>query len=532
MKKYCIRKICKNGKEMLAFDMPYKNLYQTLEATAKRLAGKTGIIDEQRSVTFGELLEETDALAAYLKYSVGIERGDRVGILMVNSIAFCTAFYALMKLGATAIPMSTKLQQGELFYRIADCQMQYLFCDVEWYNKVRGILQQTPIKSVIAYGNNTPLDCLCYTRGVEEGKNLAPTDCMQEDDLPALVMYTSGTTGKPKGAVMTQFNLLQGMYAYAAMEMSENDRTVLAVPAFHITGLNCVMTVFVLLGGLQVMVPYFDAREVLDRMTEYRITHFHAVSTVYIKLTEAFDAQKNDLTSLHSALCGGGFIAQENIRRFCKIAPNVEFHPVYGMTETSGAGTYFPGHCLESNKLDSAGVCVPNCEMRIDREREGDGEICFRGAFVIDHYFHEDQNENITVDGWLRSGDIGDFDEDGYLYIKDRLKDMINRGGEKVFSYEVESVIVTYPGINEAIAFGVDDPVYGEVPAAVYVAGPEAEIDEQALIEDLRNKLAHYKVPVYLERRNQLPMTVNGKIRKSVLRKEFREKYINRLGEL
>ncbi|NLF28361.1 MAG: acyl--CoA ligase, partial [Clostridiales bacterium] len=521
MERYRIKEVERDGRKIRAFDMPHGNLYETLAATAQRLPDKTGVVDDVRCLTFRQLREEADALAAYLRESVGVGPGDAVGILMVNSAAFCAAFYALMKLGAVAIPMSTKLQGEELLYRMNDCRMERLFCDAKWYGKVRQVLGRTGIETVIAYGDGTPDGCFCYDRCVDGGRSLAQAECAGDDALPAVIMYTSGTTGGPKGAVMTQFNLLQGMYAYAANDMNEDDRTVLAVPAFHITGLNCVMTVFVLLGGLQVMVPIFDAVKVLDRMTEYRVTHFHAVSTVYIKLEEGFIAGRHDLSALRAALCGGGFITRENIRKFCRIAPDARFHPVYGMTETSGAGTYFPTHCLDSERADSAGVCAPNCEMRIRSDGGEDGEICFRGAFVIGRYLHGGQNDNITSDGWLHSGDVGCFDADGYLYIRDRIKDMINRGGEKVFSYEVESAMTTFAGVRQAVVFAVDDAVYGEIPAAVYLSESNARVDEAGLIAHLCAKLAHFKVPVYLEHREQLPQTENGKIRKSELRKEF-----------
>lgn len=521
MKQYQVKTVERNGRTIRAYDLPFQNVYETLEATAERLPDKVGLIDEKRSLTFAQLKAEVDQLAAYLHVKGHVRPGDRVGLMMLNSAAFCVTFYALMKLGATCVMHNTKLTDAELLRQMKDSGVTCLFADSRWCEKLKSVYQQTGIRIIISYGDDTPVGFLPYQMCMEEPLDPAAVPDIHDDTLPAVIMYTSGTTGRPKGAVMSHFNLLQGMYAYIAQGIEEDESTVLAVPGFHITGLNCIMTVFVMLGGLQVMLPMFDAEKTLDLMSQYQVTHFHAVATVYIMLCNAWKPH-HDLSSLRHALCGGGFITRENIRKFCDIAPNVAFHPVYGMTETAGAGTHFPEHCLDSDIEDSAGVCAANCEMKTEPET---GEICFRGAFIIERYLHDEQNDNIR-DGWLHSGDVGRFDENGYLFIQDRLKDMINRGGEKVFSYEVESAIMEFGGIRQAAVFAVPHELYGEVPAAAYLTQGDVEIDEEALRAFLRKRLAHYKVPVYMRRYESLPLTPSNKVCKNVIRDEFRQKYL------
>lgn len=525
---YPLGEVSSGGQTYRAYQMPFQNLYETLEATALRFPDKVGLIDPARQITYRDLRREVELFAAYLAGACGIGRGDRVAICMVNRIDFAVAFYGALKLGAAAVSLNSKLSGDEMAFILRDSEARCLVVDTRWYPKVEPKLPETDVRHT--------LFCQVLPAGSGFGTYLSQAadwpvpETVRDDSLPGNIMYTSGTTGKPKGAVMTHFNLMQGMYAYVVEgDLDDAERTVISVPVFHITGLNCLLTVFLFLGALAVLVPYFHAEDVLDQMVRYRATHIHAVATVFI-LLEAAMQNRGDLTDLRAALCGGGFISRETIARFCRKAPNCKFHPVYGMTETAGAGTFFPGHCLDSEIVDSCGKVNANCEIRILDDNDQpvptgtSGEICFRGAFVIARYLRPEGNAAIR-DGWLHSGDIGCFDEHGYLYIKDRKKDMINRGGEKVFSLAVENVIMEYGGIKQAVVFAVDDSLYGEVPAAVVIPEAGVEVDPEALRNYLREHLAHYKVPVYLEVRTGVPVTASGKVPKFLLRQEFNEKY-------
>ncbi|MEG0912562.1 MAG: fatty acid--CoA ligase family protein, partial [Oscillospiraceae bacterium] len=353
---------------------------------------------------------------------------------------------------------------------------------------------------------------------------------VQDYLLPVLIMYTSGTTGKPKGAVISHLNILQNVYAYQDMlDMDESESTVLAVPIFHITGLSCLMALFVYIGGLTILTPYFHADEVMDKMTEYKVTHFHAVPTVYRMLSEAA-CEHHNLSSLKAAVCGGGYISPDEISEFCQWAPNVKFHPAYGMTETAGAAVLFSENANTTDKRTAAGLVMPNVEIKIfDSEFHElptgeNGQICLRGAVVISHYLNIDTSCNRYKE-WFLSGDIGHFDEDGYIYVVDRIKDVINRGGEKIFPREVENALISIEGIKNAVVFAVSDSLFGEVPAAAIMLDNYSKLKVRDIQEALKGKLAKYKVPVYIEFRNEFHCTASGKVQKNVLRDEFEAIY-------
>ncbi len=527
---YPFGKVRSGNCEYDAYQMPFSNLFDTLEETAKRFPDKIGLIDANREITFSGLLGEVEAMSSYLYYQVGVRKEDKVALQMINSIEFAVAFYAILKLGATVVSINTKLAEDEILYILQDSGATGIILDDCWADRDRDILNQTKVHYVISdRGQHIP-GAILFQTAVRDGGELSLPATVHDDALPALIMYTSGTTGRPKGAVMTHFNMLQGLYAYAVeTDMDDTESTVIAVPMFHITGLNCVLTLFVFLGGQMILMPSFNAEDVLDAMTHYRITHFHAVSTIFIMLESALREQ-HDLSSLHTALCGGGFISREIVERFCKAAKNCRFHPVYGMTETSGAGTYFPVHCLESEIKDSCGKIEKNCAIKVVGQKNEilpagvSGEICMKGAFVISGYLHGVGDECIE-DGWLHSGDIGYIDSNGYVFIVDRIKDMINRGGEKIYSLPVENTIMSYGQIKQVAVFAVKDSLYGEVPGAVIIPEPGEVVDVAELTTFLREHLAHYKVPKYIEIRRQMPVTANGKTKKYVLRKEFEEKY-------
>ncbi len=514
------------------YDCPYTNLYETLYTTAHRLPDKIAVVDAERSVTWKELLNEVDRLSSALRFQYAVESGDRVGLLLMNSIYFCAAFYALAKIGAVAVVMNTKIAPPQLEWMLRDTQARLLISDDDWREKIRCMIENTQVQTVIyTHPCGEPAGEAYVTDMPALIESAPDQDSGVFNDVfaPALIMYTSGTTGVQKGALISHFGVLQNVYSYAdRLQLDETECTVIGVPMFHITGLSCLMALFVFTGGKMVLVPKFNAKRVNELMLEHGATHVHAVPSVFTML---YDAQPEDtpILTLRSAVCGGGAIAPDTIRQYCAKNPAVAFHCAYGMTETAGAGVLFPSHYFDIEKDGAAGQVVPNAEIHVVDEHYHEvpagviGEICFAGSVVIDHYWNCGPDTGFHG-GWLLTGDLGQVDEDGYVYIVDRKKDMINRSGEKIFSIMVEKEIYHLPEVDLCAVFPVHDPVHGEVGAAAVVLRPGAELDPERIRTYLLSRMAKYEVPQYIEIWDDIPLNPNNKISKYRLREEFEKK--------
>ena len=516
------------GRSFLCYKSDFTNLYDTLLATARRLPDKVAMVDDCRAVTWSEFLHQVDALSAALRHDFGIRPGDRVGILMMNSTFFCAAFYAVTKLGAIAVVLNTKNAAPELEWMLNDTEAVLLFSDAAWEQRIAHIISNTQIKSVI-FGQDAPPIPGVQTTSCEAifARPAMPELYVHRDVFaPAMIMYTSGTTGSPKGALISHFNILQNVFSYEdVLQLDDTECTVIGVPLFHITGLSCLMALFVYIGGKMVLVPKFHAAEVNALMLQHGATHIHAVPSIYTML---YDAQPDDrpISTLRSAVCGGGSIAPHTIRSYCQKTPNVSFHCAYGMTETAGAGVLAPTHYFEAGKEGASGIVVPNAEIHIVDDQGQPlpagsiGEICFGGSVVIDHYWKKPDTVGFH-NNWLMSGDIGKVDADGYVYIVDRKKDMINRSGEKIFSILVEKELYGLKDVDFCAVFPVYDAVHGEVPAAYVTLHPWSTLTAEEIRAYLLTRLAKFEVPKYIEIVDSIPLNPNNKVSKHQLRKQL-----------
>ena len=520
------------GREFLCYDSNLTNLYDTLSDSARRFPGKTAIVDEQGEVSWIELLEKVDRLSVFLSSSCHIRKGDRIGLLMMNSIDFCVVFYAALKIGAVIVSLNTKMSAPQLQWSLGNATPRMLFSDNDWKSKIQEASLPDELEAVVFKSpeggdlSSRPLYALDVILAEPSSETV---DALSDIFMPALIMYTSGTTGEPKGALISHFNILQTALSYAdILKLDENECTVISVPLFHITGLSCLMATFVYIGGKMVLLPKFNAEKTNELMRIHQATHIHAVPSIYTML---YDAQSDEeISSLRSAVCGGGPMAPENIRRYCSKNPGVSFHCAYGMTETAGAGTLTPVHYFDINKDSSSGIVAPNVEIHIigDRGEElgpGEtGEICFGGSVVIDHYWAHDPDTGF-YNGWLKSGDIGKLDEDNFIYVLDRKKDMINRSGEKIFSIMVEKEIYNLPEVDMCAVFPVADSTHGEVPAVMVVLHDNAEITCEEILQYLKQRLGKHELPKYIEITDHIPLSPNNKIMKYLLRKDFEARH-------
>lgn len=513
--------------------MEVKNMYDTLVNTAASFQNKIGVSDGREELSYGKLLQKTDFLSAYLKNVLQVKKGDSIGVLMLNSIEYIALVYAAAKIGAKVVLINAKLHAKEIAFILEDTKTEYLAIQADLWERVSHEIGKTCIKTLLLDSNvmfehMEQYRVRCFSDGFSYAENTVQGSEACLDD-PIAVLYTSGTSGVPKGAEITHRAVLETVYSYAQiLQLDDKQSTLLAVPLFHVTGFSCIMAVFIYIGGYLRMIPSFHSNQALKVISEERITHFHAVPTIYQMLVNVMK-EGYDLSSLESAVCGGGYIEDRLIQAFCAIALNVSFHPAYGMTETAGGGVLFPDDYLKSNKKGSAGKIMDNCEIAIfDGDRklpEGKiGQIAFRGPMIIDRYLNHAGGENF-MDGWLMSGDLGYLDSDHYIYVVGRIKSMVNRGGEKIYSRFVEQEILSHPKVNQCMVFPVKDFLFGEVPGCVIVPEAGERITEREIRDHLRNRIQKTKIPVYIEFWDQLPNTASGKVKIAYLSRLFSEKY-------
>lgn len=496
----------------------YKNLYDTLVHSAALFGKKTAVIDDDFSFTYEELLQRVDVLADYLKNTFELEEQSQVGFMMVNHIFFVTAFYAVAKINCIAVMVNTKYQSDEIKFILDDTDIKAFLCDGIWWEKAAPILGEHGIHKVIVDVKKE--HGITFAEIWEQRRQIQTAYEPANGDLPVVMMHTSGTTGKPKGIMLSQNNILQAAYGYAQVQKCDNSFvTVLSVPMFHILGLSCVLTYFIYLGGTVVLSAFYRAEDVLEKITRYHATHFHSVPTVYIQLLDAYNPQKHDLKTLKIAVCGGAPVGEKEVEAFCKIAENASFRFAYGMTETAGSGTLSYEHRSPLKAVPNVEVVVAgeNGELL---EQGSSGEILFRGSVVAKGVW----NQEAAFCGVVHSGDVGYLNEENEVTLLGRKKDIINRGGEKIFPYMIEEVFLQAKGVKEAAVFGIEDKLYGEVPAAVVVPVNQEKIDLNELFELGRVKLAKYKRPVLIEVWDKLPKTSNGKVKKEEIKRFFNEK--------
>ena len=495
---------------MKDYKKPYQNLYETLVHSAQKYPQKIAVIDDKEEITYVELLKRVDELAMVLKLKYNLREQQQVGILMVNSIKTVTAFYAVMKVGCIALMINTKYTENEIAGLLEEMDVKIIISDSRWLYKIENIIERFGIETILTETDN--FEC---------GSVNGIVNCAENIENTAVIMHTSGTTGRPKGVMVTHHNILEAAYGYLEVQkLDETAVTVLSVPLFHILGLSCVTTMFIYLGATIVLSEFYRVDDVLMKIKKHKATHFHSVPAIYLQMIESEYAEK-DLSSLKTAVCGGASISKEAIEAFCKLAPNATLHLAYGMTETAGSGTLSAVH-------KEALMAVPNVRMKVVDDNHNElppgqiGELVFCGPCIARGRW---KSENLP-DDHMYSGDVGYMDEEGHVYVIDRLKDIINRGGEKIFPIQIEEVILQYPGVAKAAVFAVSNKKYGEVPVAAIVTESGAEVNTEELRNYLAAKVAKFEVPVAIEKIERLPVTQNGKVRKQELRKWAEERGI------
>lgn len=502
-------------------NMP-RNLYEALKKNANRMPEKAAFIDNWgREYSYGNFIEKVDKFAQYLYEEEQIHKGDRVALMLFNGIEFCVAYLSLTKIGAVTCPLPSKYKEPEVNALAKKAEVKLIICDRNFYSWFNDFCKEKNIERI-------------QVDSVEEGYGLEAyltNGTVTETSLPELtddviIMFTSGTTSVSKGVVLKNYNVMHAAYGYkGTLRLSEEEVGIIPVPIYHITGMSALLGTFLVIGGTLVLHTKFEARRVLQAVQEYGITYIHCAPTVFVKL---LDEKENfpSLPSLRVIGCGGAYIAKEKIKAYHQWLPNVKFHTIFGMTETTSPGTVFPGDMSQHQLSESCGWPIPGLACKVVDEMGEEvpngiaGEICMSGNTITDRYL-DTGNELITEDGWLHTGDVGYLTDEGFLFICDRKKDIINRGAEKVPSVDVEKAIYELDSVKETAVVGIPHEFFGEVVAAVISCKQGYELTEEQVKEFLSYRLANYKIPVKILFMENIPKTVNSKIDKKYIKTLF-----------
>jgi acyl-CoA synthetase (AMP-forming)/AMP-acid ligase II len=519
----------------------FKNAPASLRAIWDASAGHGDtpylVYDDER-YSYRDAHEIVGALAQQLSDAHDVVPGDRVAIAMRNYPEWAFSFWAATSLGAVVVPLNAWWTGPELAYGLADSGTKVLLTDGERFERLEPHLGETSVKAVIlaradgANGNVHMWDDVIAVGS--SSYELPALDIRPDDD--ATIMYTSGTTGRPKGAVGTHRNaashIMNAMYAGASRASSApaapgRPVTLLTFPLFHVGGLQSFLLPYTVIGGTIVLLYRWDAVRALELIEREGVNNVAGVPTTMFELLDAARQQGKDLSSLAGVASGATLVPPELVRRIdSQLAHRAAPTNGYGLTETSGAAIANAGRdYLE--RPDSVGTPIsPAMEVRI-ADFDGKplpvgetGEIWIKGPTVFRGYFNnEEATASAITDGWFHTGDAGRLDDDGYLYVVDRLKDVIVRGGENVYAAEVEAVLYEHPDVAEAAIVGLPDERYGEQVVAIVRLRPDSPADGDALRAHVAAQLAAFKVPSVVHiTPDSLPRNAAGKVLKRELR--------------
>jgi acyl-CoA synthetase (AMP-forming)/AMP-acid ligase II len=485
------------------------------------------MVAEDRVTTYGTLADKATGIAASMS-AAGLKPGDRVAYVGKNSDLYFQLLFGAVLSGVVIVAVNWRLTAIEIEYILSDSGSRIAFTEPEFEEQVELAARDCPSLNEVVRMTSEAFRLWATASAADYKKPaLLPSDVV-------LQMYTSGTTGQPKGAMLTHAGIMAQRASEAAEPAWEDwtpaDRALVAMPVFHIGGTGWAMIGF-FAGATNVIHATPVAEDILDAVERHHITRMFLVPSVLLTVVAANKARPRPLTSVRTIVYGASPIS-EPLLRDSLLVMNCAFIQQYGMTEATGSVTCLPpeDHSLAMGpRMRSCGRALPGVDIQI-RDADGailgagqTGEICLRTPTLMKGYWNRPKaTADALRDGWYRSGDIGFLDPDGYLYLVDRLKDMIITGGENVYSTEVELAICSCPGIVEAAVIGVPDAKWGEAVKAIVVRGDPA-LGRDALMSHLRERLAGYKLPKSIDFVTSLPRNASGKLLKHVIRQPFWE---------
>jgi O-succinylbenzoate-CoA ligase len=468
---------------------------------------------------------EMNALAnrcANVLTSLGIGEGDRVGLLMPNSVEFCCLFYGAAKIGAVAVPLNTRLAAPEVDFILSDSGSKVV---------IYGEALATVVDAIKADADSscTVTDWVPVGDSIDSlGERLTAAAVNEPageyggaDNL--FIMYTSGTTGHPKGVVHTHDSVHSAASSWCAtIDVRYQDRLLLPLPMFHVAALTTV--IFCAMRGVSLIsMPQFDAMKVWSLIVDERVSIGGAVPAILNFMRQVPQFAELNAPDFRYFITGGAPMPEALIKMYA--AKNIEVVQGYALTESCGGGTLLLSEDA-LRKAGSAGRATMFTDVRLRSDdgvisEQGEGEVVIKSDILLKEYWNRpDATRDAFDNGWFRTGDIGEIDDEGYLYIKDRLKDMIISGGENIYPAEIESVIIGIPGVSEVAVIGLADEKWGEIACAIVVAN-QSEVSEQQIVEFCGTRLARYKLPKKVIFAEAIPHNPTGKILKRVLRDQY-----------
>ncbi|MGB9226890.1 o-succinylbenzoate--CoA ligase [Mycobacterium sp.] len=479
------------------------NLAALPDRRAKQDPSGPSIADDDTNLTNAEFLD-TIARAAAVLQAHGVSAGDVVAVMLPNTASFAVALFAAWRLGAAVTPLNPGLAAGEITYQVTDAAARVLIVDDP-------LVVEVPEASVVS------------TSELASGQSQLEGSAQVPDDALALLIYTSGTTGRPKGVMLDHANL-NAMCAMVieTFSLGGTDHSLLILPLFHVNGIVAGTLSPLLAGGRVTVAGRFSPKQFWNRIEQSRATYFSAVPTIYTMLANLPAEITPDTSSVRFAVCGAAPASVELLDKF-ESRYGIPIIEGYGLSEGTCASTVNPLN--GARKPGTVGPPLPGQTIRIvdangNPVAEGEaGEVLIQGPNVMRGYLNRpEETEQTLVDGWLHTGDLGRLDEDGYLILVDRAKDMIIRGGENIYPKEIETVVYQLPEVAEAAVVGRPNPLYGEEPELFVSLTSGSTLDPAQIHAHLTRELAKYKVPVEITVLNELPKNPVGKIDKRSLR--------------
>lgn len=490
------------------------NLADQIATVAARQPDAIALVEGDERISYGELYAQAGSLAALLA-AAGVNPGDRVAVMLANGVDAVRAVVAVLRLGAVLVAVSTRSRAAELDHVCRDSEPAAIVFGPEFADVVAG----APGAPVARYD----VSAAAWRAAIGRGDLPLPIAPIDEEALFA-ILYTSGTTGKPKGAMLTHLGAIHSCLHWCdAFALGSGERTLVCVPWAHVSGLCGVVMPFLYLGGTLVMLPEFNRRVALQLLQHERITHALMVPAMYGLCLLEPDLAAFDLRHWRIAAYGGAPMPEPTIARFAAAFPQLAMYNAYGATETTSPATIMPPG-EGTARADSIGRAVTCGDIRVmdERGREvppgTDGELWIAGPMVSPGYWRNPEATAVSfAGGYWKSGDIGSIDAEGYVRIADRKKDMIIRGGFKIYPAEVESVLAGLKGVVESAVVGRADPMLGEAVVAFVTA--EGGVTPSQVRDWCAERLSDYKVPgEVIVAADPLPRNANGKIQKGELR--------------